>query len=244
MTALSCIAYAAWVFLAAFLFRGRFSPFAGKNGSGWETPQVRGISAVCLAAGAFFFVPPGSLPPFCNIAWGGIVFGGCLGLSALLDKDCANAAPLALAGCAALVFFWYARQRGMPGSAVNLGTFTGMPIWGIAPARHVCGFLLLAAGFLAAARALLDGCRSSLAATLRYLAVCALFVALFAPWNTAPYVQWPDAVVAGFDFVIFWGKVFGVAAVLLLLPPVQAGGRRLSFFCCAVGSALIIIPAG
>ncbi|SBV93455.1 membrane hypothetical protein [uncultured delta proteobacterium] len=244
MTALSCIAYAAWIFLAAFLFRGCLPPFVGKNDSGRAMRPVRDIGVACLAAGAFFFVPPGSLPPFLNYPWGGLVFLGCLALSALLARERASAVPLLLAGCVALVFFWYARQRGMPGSAANLGTFTGMPVWGIAPARHICGFLLLAAGFLAAARALFDGCRSSHAATLRCFAVCALFVALFAPWNTAPYVRWPDSLVAGCDFMLFWGKVFGVAAVLLLLPPVQAGGRRLSFFCCTVGSALIIIPAG
>lgn len=244
MTALSFMAYAVWVFLAVFLFRGCCLPFAGKMESGRTVRPVCGIGASSLAAGAFFFVPPGSLPPFCNYPWGGAVLLGCLVLAALLTRMRASAIPLMLASCVVLVFFCYAWQRGMPGSAANLGTFAGMPVWGIAPVRHICGFILLAAGFLLAARAFFDGGLSSYAATLQCIAVCALFVSLFAPWNTAPYVRWPEAVVAGCDFVLFWGKVFGVAVALLYCPPVRAGGRRVSALCCAMGSALIFIPVG
>lgn len=244
MTALSFTAYAAWVLLAAFLFRGSCPPLAGEIVPGRRVGPVCGISASCLAAGAFFFVPPGSLPPFFNYSWGGIAFLGCLSLAFLLARGRAGAISLMLVGCVTLVFFWYARQRGMPGSAANLGTFTGMPVWGIAPLRHLCGFILLAAGFLLAARAFFNGCRSSYAATLQYIAACALFVSLFAPWNTAPYVRWPDAAVAGCDFILFWVKVFGVATALLCCPPVRAAGRRVAVLCCVMGSAIIFIPAG
>jgi hypothetical protein len=133
----------------------------------------------------------------------------------------------------------------MPGSAANLGTFTGMPVWGIAPPWQACGFVLLAAAFLLAARSLMPaGGGPSYAVIMQCLAVSALFVSLFLPWNAAPYVRWPDAVIAGVDFTAFWLKVFLVAAVLFFRPSLWAGSRRAFLFCCAAGISLFFIPAG
>lgn len=250
MTALSLTAYAVWIFLATLFFRNHCLPRVEKAGIEGAMGPVRGIGMFCLAAGAFFCVPPGSLPPFFNASWGGAAFLGCLTCASLLAGSRAHILPLVLIASVTLVFFCYAWQRGMPGSAANLGTFTGMPVWGIASPLQACGFAALVLGFLLAVRMTFSASvdfslrsfpHCSIGAAAQCLAVCALFVSLFMPWNTAPYLPLPDALVAGCDFALFWGKVACLAVALHHCPPVPARRRFLAVVCCVVGTALIVL---
>ena len=247
MTVLSFSAYALWVLLAAVFLR------AGRCGAsrGEITPEpllsgVRHACAICLPGGAFFFLPPGSLPPFFDVPFGGVaVVSGLLAGAFCLRQKRAHMA-CGVIGAVAFVFFLYARHRGMPGSFANLGAFVAMPVWGIASLPEMCGFILLAAGFFAACASSVPdekGCLS-FAATVWTLAASALFVTLFLPWNAAPHVAWPDAAAAGCDFILFWLKVFCCGLCFLLCPPLAVFRRWLPFLCCGIGALFVFSGAG
>ncbi len=205
MTILSGFAYGAWVAaVAAFcvtLFSGSFpqtppGPYASQTG------------AVCVALAAFYLLPPGSVPPFVNISWGGILFYACLILTAILTRQTRVTMPCLAILVACVAFSYYARHLGMPGSPFNLGTFAAMPVWEIASLPEIGAFLMLGAGFILTVLCFLpEREKPDFAGILLYLAVVALFVGLFLPWNTASFVPWPDPVVAGVDFLLFWAKV-------------------------------------
>lgn len=225
MTILSGLAYAVWVLLAFFLWSG------GRiSGAAEARPAV--LLAVPFVLAVFFLLPPGSLPPFCSSPWGGIFLSLWLAASLLLVWKKDAVLPCLVVGCILAVFFWYAYQRGMPGSWANMGTFAAMPVWGIATGMDGAGFALLAAAFILAARSLPSP-------GLPFCALMALFVTLFLPWNSAPYVRWPVMAVAGCDFLLFWTKIFLCCFTVARIPPSPARIRRLSLACLAAGTAII-----
>lgn len=203
----------------------------------------RGVVGGCLAVAAFFFVPPGSLPPFFNHAFGGVFFLACLAGSLWLAHGFSAAPGLAVFAVVCGISFFYARHRGMPGGFANLGTFAAIPLWSIASFYECVAFLLLALGSVLAARsfAAWDGAEAPPALGVSFMASCALIVTLFLPWTCAPHVYWPVWAAAGCDFVLFWVKtaccVYGISK--LPFPMILAG--RAAVFCAVAGAALLFM---
>lgn len=240
MTLVSFCAYALWV-LAAVHFCGVLCrPFSVATR---EIPRLRSIFApgILPVLGAFAFIPPGSLPPFYNTAWGGAVFVAILAGGLWAARGRSGLLPCAVFLAVFGVFTAYARVRGMPGSAVNLGTFVAMPVWSIASFPEICGFFLLVPAFVIAARLAvpLPENGAGLSDTAFFCAA-AFFVVLFLPWNLAPFVRWPSPVVAGCDYVLFWGKVFFCCYAVSRLPLPSFRIRCLAVFCAAVGVVLLL----
>lgn len=183
-------------------------------------PGFREAGTCCAGLAMLFMIPPGSLPPFLNIPWNGALLAGCLLVAACLSRR--KAAVLAGLSMAVIccAFFWYARQRGMPGSPANMGTFAAMPVWMIASLPDAASFTILGAGGLLAVRGFLPDRREAAfsAGTLVYLATGALFVSLFLPWNTAPFVSWSSPIAAGVDFLFFWAKAMACCSLASRIP--------------------------
>lgn len=238
MTAFSAFAYALIVTLAALCCRHLvFGPAMGIR----PLFSAREMGACLCVIAAFLFIPPGSLPPFCNASRGGVAFLFLVGLSVVVNRRRGIMIPFLAVLLAASTFFWHARQRGLPGSFTNLGTLAAMPVWSVAFPTALSGFALLALGtaFAAASFAPRQGENRSLAASGQFLAVCALGVTLFFPLNCAPFVQWPDMAAAGCDFLLFWLKT------LILCFGVHRLGRfrhagRIAFACNAAGAAVVL----
>jgi hypothetical protein len=242
MSLVSAVAYAGFVLLAAFLVGRPLSLAALPSGMaparlGPRRP-LRGALAFLSPLAAFFFLPPGSLPPFCNGAWGGAAFLCLFALSPLAENRRDLAAPFLLMGGVACACAGYAYGRGFPGSFANLGTFAAMPLWRVASLPETAGFAALtASGALAAGSfAPPPGEAFSRPEAARHLASGALLVVLFFPWNSAPFVSWPDMAVAGFDFLAFWCKTavvcYGIRRLRLVPRRLAAS---LACFCLGVG---------
>ena len=206
MTVLSGFAYGLWVIVIAFFCGMILLP-------SWPSQKVSfGFSfsrtvIACAALAAFYLLPPGSLPPFVNISWGGVLLYVCLAFAVLLSRQDYVIPCLALlVVCAA--FSWYAWHQGMPGSPLNMGTFIAVSVWELASLSEICAFLILGAGCIMTVRGFLPNRnQSDFVGILFYLAMSAFFVTVFLPWHIAPFVTWPDPVVAGVDFLFFWAKI-------------------------------------
>lgn len=213
--AVTVTAYLAVVLLVA----GLFGPPGGSGGPGAESDPERGTprltairrAAACvIVLAGFLFVPPGSLPPLCDIPWGGAAFLACIFAGRVLCGGF-RLVPAAVLAAVFLVLVRYGWQRGVPGNPGNLSTYAAMPVWRLAEGMDVVAFLCLALAFLLAAGPMvLPDAKAmnaeTMAGRLIRLAVCAFFVTLFLPWNAAPFVSWPVTITAGFDFVLFWVK--------------------------------------
>jgi len=209
------------------------------NGAMISKSQLRSAAAACAFLSGFMFIPPGSLSPFVNTPWGGAAMLVCLFIgSALCGRFMIF--PVSIFCVVFAVLAWYAWQRGIPGSVGNLGTFVAMPVWHIATGADTVGFLFLATGVLLAAGRFAPPLGSGhFAHSLASLAVSALFVTFFLPWNAAPFVAWPGKFAAGSDFILFWTKC---GAVMFCSSRASAVPHTLaaSTACCAVGTAGLV----
>ena len=245
MTAFSLMAYILWIYLAASLFRLLFRRvFSERFPEEHVQRATHGLCASCLAVAVFFFMPSGSLPTFFSVPHGGGWAIACLAAS----FACASGRKAVLISLLPVVFiaamaFYFVYQAGFPGSFASLGSFVAVPVFGAVSFSALCGFLLLAVGFLWAAGSWV-ACHVqelSSATVLRIFAVSALFVIIFIPWNSAPYSCWPDALVAGVDFLLFWTKIFFTAFCLVFFPTRFSTLWRFSALLCAVGAFLLFL---
>ena len=244
MVLFSFFAYALWVILVAELCRA--AVFRRHGAARRERPgSILSALSVFPALAPFFLLPPGSLPPFWDIPWGGLILFPCLAVSLFATGRKGVLLPCLVIGGVLAVFFAYARQRGMPGSWANPGTFAAMPVWEIVPFTGLIGFVLLAAGFVVAARTLVPapGQGTSFSRVLAFLAVLALFVTLFLPWSLAPLVYWPAPVAALCDFFLFWAKTLFCWWFLSCFPMPSPRLLRAVPACCALGAAMILAPS-
>lgn len=237
-TAFALLVIMAGVLCAALLRKGSPFPAVSPDLVGW-----RGVVAGCLAVAAFFFVPPGSLPPFLNHAWGGVFFLACLAGSLSLARGFSAAPGLGVLAAVCGIAFFYARHWGMPGGFANLGTFAAIPLWSIASFYECAAFLLLALGAALAARsfAAWDGVEPSPALCVSFMACCALIVTLFLPWTCAPHVYWPVWAAAGCDFALFWVKTACCVYGISKLPFSSIFAGRAAVSCAVAGAALLFM---
>ena len=238
MTATATIIFLVWALAAALLLSDL------RHSTGFFPPKIHspyGLLSLFPALASFLFIAPGCLPPLCNSAWGAIALLACLFCSLVLEKQYRTLMPLCLAGLACAGIFCFAWYRGMPGSPLNLGSFAAMPVWQVATWPERPALFLLAVGFGTAVRwfAIQEATAAPLVSTLRLMALCAVFVSFFLSWSVAPYLSWPDTLVASVDFIFFWGKV---VACMYCIPslPCPSAAMPLSFFCSATGLALVL----
>ncbi len=116
--------------------------------------RLAGIPALAI----FFFVPPGSLPPFVPSDLGMLFAFSLLALTLFLlgaPSREAKESALRTAGygflpVAAAGFFlaWIAFTRGFPGAALNLGTFAATPLWSVMGGTGRAGLVAMSAALL------------------------------------------------------------------------------------------------
>ena len=237
MTIVTAFLFLAWVFCAGTVLGG-FRRSGGLFPVDKRSPYT--LLSLFSALASFLFIAPGCLPPLCNTAWGGIALLGCLFFSVVLERRCQALVPLSLVGVICAVVWWFAWNRGMPGTSLNLGTFVAIPVWHVATWPEIPAFFLLSAGFILAAYqfALQEKEALPLISSLRQMAIWALFITFFLSWNFAPYLSWPDLAVASLDFMFFWVKVFFCGYCFSLLPRFP-GALLLSLLFSLLGVILI-----
>lgn len=176
------------------------------------------LSGIC-ALGCLLFLPPGSLPPLCNAAWGAVFWAVFFCASLLLDPGETQASdkdnglpsgslvPLLLAALALVGF--YAWRYGLPGSPLNLGSFAAMPLWEILDAPGKAGFLLLFFGLFLRYPATDTVCAGGLfpARPLRRLAYFGLLTTIFFPRPLAIVFTPPGGAGVVADYICFWVSV-------------------------------------
>ncbi|MDL2307258.1 hypothetical protein LJC48_04435 [Desulfovibrio sp. OttesenSCG-928-C06] len=99
--------------------------------------RLHTITLAALPLVCFLFIPPGSLPPFVDIYWGGPVCLALLWLGVCLQYVCFRDKSfyLRLLACATLlsaswlVLGWKAAAIGLPGGPFNLGSYAAEPVW-------------------------------------------------------------------------------------------------------------------
>ncbi|GHV54451.1 hypothetical protein FACS1894206_07280 [Deltaproteobacteria bacterium] len=243
---MTAIAFVAYALIALALVSFLHSLLCGSAQSKPAAVSPRVMLAGALSLAGFFCVPPGSLPPLWNTGYGAVVFLVFFVFSLLLEKRVYQVMPLLVFAFVVALCAYYAYERGMPGTCFNLASFTAMPLWGIASGLDRAGFFFL---FVAPALAVCSfapahagrGGDFTFTDTLRYAGAGALFIVLVLPWNSAPYVAWPDMFVAGFDFILFWLKVFLVCyGFRFIRLPRHASG--ISLVCCLMGASILILP--
>lgn len=240
MTGLSLAAYYGVIFFAARAAGAMPGAKASRHGS-------RAVSwcACALLFTVFLFLPPGSLPPFCDTPWGGVAFILCFALAqASLFRMAAFGSFMVLC-LTHVALSWFVWQRGVPGSANSLGTFAAMPVWSIGDMSDMAAFAFLAVGLFLASGvpAPVRGSqaragRPSLAERLSALAASAIFVVYFLPLNVAPLVSWSAPFAAGADFVFFWLKVFIVLFCRRIFG-FYSRQRHVAVICTVIGAAVL-----
>ena len=217
MTIVTAFLFLAWGFCAGIVL-SCFRCSGGLFPVDKRSPYT--LLSLFFALASFLFIAPGCLPPLYNTAWGGIALLGCLFLSVILERRRHALVPLSLVGMICAVVWWFAWNRGMPGTSLNLGTFVAIPVWNVVTWSEIPAFLLLSAGFVLAAYqfALQEKETLPLISSLRQMAIWALFVTLFLSWNFASHLSWPNLAVASLDFIFFWVKIFLCVYSFSLLP--------------------------
>lgn len=168
---------------------------------------------------AFYFVPAGSLPPFVSFEYGGFCAALLLFLSSILNAPRGSSRPFADAVAFPFVFCasWgslaiSAYRLGVPGSLASLGTYSAMPLWGVAGFLSRIGMIFLMLALLCSMpkgsrlkeSACFDGYRA--AAALHSL-LCAAFIAtLLLPWNLSCFIRIYGAFGFLLDFIFFLAK--------------------------------------
>lgn len=241
----SALAFLTSALVLEMVLRGAKSPSRDALGKRGFRQTCAGLSALaCL-----LFIPPGSLAPPCNTAWGAVAWialfsgsvlcgtrtaAGCREDSGRSKKD--GAATLAAGGVIALLA-WIAWRRGVPGSPLNLGTYAAMPLWDIFDPYGVIGFFLLFAGLLlirpgAAADA------SGFGPGMRRLVWCAFLASVFVP-NPMAGRNAPAGLTVIGDYLFFWA-----ATVILFRLPLPGRWERAvvpGTLCCLAGAALLLV---
>lgn len=236
MTAVSALAYALLVLLAAGVHRNLILKGAG----GMGRPGVREAGSGMAALAAFFFVPPGSLPPFCDIAWGGGIFILLFACSLALTARRGQGLLLLSMILAAVACAGNAYYRGIPGSWANLGTFVAMPVWSVTSVGGMAGFTLLATGLALAGGIFIaaPGKEITLVTNMQNMVAAVFFVTLFFSFTLSSHVRWPDALVAWCDFILFWVKIFCVC-ILAQRIRMRQHLERWGFAACMAGAVTV-----
>lgn len=242
----SFIAYIGCAYLAACVVSAWVRSKPEVRPQGW---RGRRVCAVAAALACFLCIPPGSLPPVFNTPWSGAV---CIALfwfslicsantrastEPLYRSPWATATLLTLTGAGLACYVW---MRGIPGNALNFGTYAAMPAWETAAAPTTVGLAILLACLLAGAHLGASG-----AQRLVFAAITAVWLT---PWNPTAWISLGSFAGAFIDFLFFWCKVLvlswigmrvGGAVRPRLLWPIWCLGMALS-----LGPELMRIGAG
>lgn len=181
---------------------------------------LSGASALACMA----FIPPGSLPPLCNSAWGAVFWGMLFTFSSLVAPErpqasapargfrSAHTVPAALAALTLALLSYYAWRCGLPGSPLNLGLFVAMPLWGRLDILGKAGFFLVFLGLFLACPAgdTLSSQGLFPAKPLRRLAYFSLLAVIFYPRPLALLSDLSGWEALAADYVCFWVSVLAL----------------------------------
>lgn len=220
------------------------APGALPGGTSGRAKNMSAGATILCALASLLFIPPGSLAPPCNTAWGSLAWLAMFCASALLAATTragrhgqgadlkSDFTAVTLAGATIAAIAWTAWRRGLPGSPLNFGTFAAMPLWRILDIYGTVGFCLLMAGLVLAR----PGYTDTFDARLRRLTWCCVISVIFVP-NPSSFLQRYALMSIAGDYIFFW-----IATVVFFcLPSFQQQRCRLraAALCCFTGVLLL-----